>query len=260
MLVLGVVLTLIGIGVVIALLAMKLDIDPEVGGAVIAVIVLPIVLVFMIRWQFWSRMSNAVPVTPKQLPELHEMYRQLGERMGFTGTGLDALPPLYVINGNGDLNASAAKCTVRRAYVQVYSDMVDMAYELDDFDGLKFVLAHELGHIKCRHVNLWRMLLAPITRLIFVHPSIIRAQEYTADRVAGYYAPEGARSMAILYAGKRMYRRIDVDEYYASITQHRSAFWLRLANLFSDHAVGFRRMEAISRIESEGWDVHGRML
>lgn len=260
MLVVGGIVTVIGVGVILALLALRLDPGPELTAAALTVLMMPILLLIVIRWRFWSTMSDAVPVTPRQFPELHELYATLGADMGFTGTGLNALPRLYVVNGNGDLNAAAAKCRVRRAYVQIYSDLVDIAYEHGDFAGVKFVLAHELGHVKCRHVDLWRILLSPITSIVLLHKSVIRAQEYTADRVACYYAPEGAESMAAFYAGKRMYRHVDFDEYLDSIREHRSAFWIRIANFASDHAVGFRRMEAIGRTRTEGWDVHGRML
>lgn len=260
MLVLGSVVTVLGVIVVFLLIALKVDPGPEAKGAAVAVLILPLLLLILIRWQFWSSMSQAVPVTPRQFPELYELYAALGAEMGFTGKGMNALPRLYVVNGNGTLNASAAKCQVRKAYVQIYSDLLDIAYELGDFDGVRFILAHELGHVKCRHVALWRIVLSPITSVLLLRPSITRAQEYTADRVACYYVPEGAESMSVLYAGKRMYRRVDMDEYFASIREHRSVFWIRIANFVSDHAVGFRRMEAIARTRTEGWDVHGRMI
>jgi hypothetical protein len=35
---------------------------------------------------------------------------------------------------------------------------------------------------------------------------------------------------------------------------------LKVANFRADHAVGFRRLGALRRVQEEGWDVHGRML
>ena len=137
--------------------------------------------------------------------------------------GMDGLPRLYVSNGNGVLNAYATKCQLTRAYVVIYSDLVDIAYEHGDFSTVRFALAHELGHVKCRHVSIWRQLLHPVARLLFLSPSIFRSQEYTADRVASYYAPEGAMGLSVLYAGKRMYRHMDVDAYFDSSLSTRSA-------------------------------------
>jgi hypothetical protein len=66
--------------------------------------------------------------------------------------------------------------------------------------------------------------------------------------------------MMALYAGKRMYRRIDIDAYLASVRNHKDGFWLKFAHFWSAHAVGFRRIEPLSDIDSTGWDVHGKML
>ncbi|WP_370325367.1 M48 family metalloprotease [Euzebya sp.] len=96
--------------------------------------------------------------------------------------------------------------------------------------------------------------------MIGLEPSLSRAQEYTADRCAARYVPEGARGLVVVYAGKRVYRHVDVDAYRRSVANHRDGLWLRLANLFSSHAVGFRRLQALSAVDQEGWDVHGRML
>jgi len=37
-------------------------------------------------------------------------------------------------------------------------------------------------------------------------------------------------------------------------------FWLRVANFFSNHAVGFRRTEPLADLEKTGWGVHSKML
>ena len=87
-----------------------------------------------------------------------------------------------------------------------------------------------------------------------------RAQEYTADRVASYYAPNHARDMAILMVGKHLWDRVDHDDLMEQIRKHKSILWIRIVNFLSDHAVGFRRYEALYRVQDEGWDVHGRML
>ncbi|GAA2911193.1 Zn-dependent protease with chaperone function [Microbacterium keratanolyticum] len=233
---------------------------PEWAGAALSAMLIPVLAFFLIRYMFWSTMGDAVPVTPKQFPELYELYADLGAEMGFTGEKLHALPQLYVVNGNGVLNAAAAKCQVRKAYVQINSDLLDIAYELGDFRTVRFVLAHELGHVKLRHISIWRMILRPVNTLLTLAPSISRAQEYSADRVGCYYEPEGARGMAVLFAGKRMYQRVDVEEYYDSIRTHRVGFWFKVANYFADHALGFRRMAAIEQTATQGWNVHGKML
>ncbi len=209
----------------------------------------------IIRFTYWKEIADAVEITPTQLPEIHAAYVEMANSMG-----LERVPRLYLKNGNGGLNAFASKCQVRRAYVVIFSDLVDIAYEHDDLDGVRFVLAHELGHIHCGHVDLWRLAIMAVPRALFVGRTVTRAQEYTADRCAARFAPEGATSMMALFAGKRMYRRVDLDAYFDSIENHKDGFWLRFANFWSGHAVGFRRMQPLRDIEATGWDVHGRMF
>ena len=249
------------IAIVAAYLAAGRDMPGWATLALVALAAPLIAFLYGIRSSYWGAIANGVEVTPDQLPDLYRLFADLGTEMGFAAeTGLDALPRLYVVNGNGTLNAYATKCQLSRAYVVINSDLLDIAYEFDDFTTIRFVLAHELGHIKARHVSLWRLMLRPIPALLLMWRSVSRAQEYTADRVASYYAPEGAMGLLVAMGGKRIYRHLDTDAYLASVRAHKDGFWLRLANLLADHAVGFRRMEALSRVGDEGWDVHGRML
>ncbi len=255
MLVLAGLLTLAAVIAAISALATGVDVPAWATTALIGLLTPFIAAVVIIRFLYWKEIANGVEITPTQLPELHATYAEMAAQMG-----MDELPRLYLRNGNGGLNAFAAKCQVRRSYVVIYSDLVDIAYEHGDFDGVKFVLAHELGHIHCGHVDLWRLGIMAIPRALFLGRSVTRAQEYTADRCAAYYAPEGAKSMMALFAGKRMYRRIDLDAYYDSVANHNDGFWMKFANFWSNHAVGFRRMQPLRNIEQTGWDVHGKML
>ena len=63
-----------------------------------------------------------------------------------------------------------------------------------------------------------------------------------------------------LFAGKHIGEHVDQDAYFESVAAHQDGFWLKVANFRADHAVGFRRMEALRRVQTEGWGVQGRML
>jgi Zn-dependent protease with chaperone function len=263
MLALAGIATLIAILVFIGLAVARADEPDWLTSAVAAIVVAPflVVTVFM-RLNYWKAISNGVEVTERQLPQLYEIHRELGERLGMTpnGEGLDKLPQLYLVNGNGVMNAYATKCRVSRGYVVINSDLLDIAYLKGDFETIRFVLGHELGHIKCRHVSVWRSVLRPVSNLLQVGQSVSRAQEYTADRVGSFLAPRGALGMVSLMAGKHMGQHVDIDAYFESVASHRDGFWLKVANFRSDHAVGYRRLTALRRVQDEGWDVHGRML
>ncbi|WP_291314613.1 M48 family metallopeptidase [Corynebacterium sp. UBA2622] len=266
MLVLGLVLTAAMVAVILYLTLTDTPLPDWAAAALLGLLAPVIAWAVLGRWQYWSKIANGVEVTPRQLPRLWDEYERLARDMGFGAPGkgvprrMRQIPPLYLLNGNGTLNAYSAKCRTQAAYVVVYSDLVDMAYRHDDFSGLRFVLAHELGHIKCGHVSFWRLIVNPVLTLTRLSPSLSRAQEYTADRAACYYAMEGAPSMMILYAGKNMYPEIDTDAYYEAVEEHSDGFWLKAVNFMADHAVGFRRMAALRQAQEHGWDVHGKML
>ena len=263
MLVLGGILTVLAVVACIFVILLGMSLS-EFGQGVLVGILAPALAFFAIRWFYWSAITNAVEVTPAQFPEVYTIYHDLAQQMGFrpdaAGKGITRLPRLYIKNGNGVMNAYASKCQVSRGYVVIHSDLVDVGYTYQDWEFVRFVLAHELGHIKCGHVDLWRSMIRPVTTALRLQASVIRAQEYTADRVALYYAPAGGKGMIHLYCGKHLGHRVNMDEYFASVHAHKDGFWIKAANFLSDHAVGFRRMAALHEAETKGWDVHGKML
>lgn len=153
------------------------------------------------------------------------------------------------------MNAFASKCQLHKGYEVLYSDLMDIAYKENDFEGIAFILAHELGHIKCGHVTAWLTILQPLAKILLLDKSLTRAQEWTADGCGYYYAPEGKRSMMVLSAGK-----VDFDEYIRSVDNHKNGLWLKFSNFMADNAVGFRRIQAIKETEEKGWNVHDKML
>lgn len=261
MLVVGIELTAIVVTGALVFILVGLPLDEWAFGVLIGLFA-PVASFIYIRYLYWSKISNGVEVTDEQFPELYAVYRELALEMGFVaGTGrMSRIPQIYVINGNGTMNAYAAKCQLQRGYVVVYSDLVDLAYVHGDFGALRFIMGHELGHIRCGHVNLWRSGIQPILVLLRLSPTLSRAQEYTADRTASYYAPEDAMKMIALFSGKNLASRVDVDAYIRSVDRHKNGFWLRLSNFLSGHAVGFRRMKALSQVKTQGWNVQGKML
>ncbi|MDE9753612.1 M48 family metallopeptidase [Staphylococcus delphini] len=241
------------------LLFLSIDIPEWVYGAFLGLLI-PFLAIFTIRFLYWNSISNGVEINENQLSEIYDIYLQLATEMGFDSKKLK-LPRLYLINGNGVMNAFAAKCTLKKRYIVIHSDLLDLAYKFDEMPLIKFVLAHELGHHKCGHTNIWRLIFSPFLKPLYLDKSLTRAQEYTADRVALYYAPEGALSMIYLFSGKYMGSRIEIEEYFKSIDLHDETIWLKLSNFLSDHPVGFRRMKALKEAKEKGtWDVHGKFI
>lgn len=263
MLLLGTVLLAVAMVVVVVMVVDGLSAPGWLRSAVVLAIVGPLLSsVVIARYMYWATLSNAVEVTADQLPRLHTLFVEQAALLGMTptGEGMRKTPRLYLVNGNGVMNAYATKCRLRRGYVVIYSDLLDLAYEYDQFDLMRFVLSHELGHHHCGHTQFRRVMLSPLLRLLQLWPSFSRAQEYTADRVGAFLAVEGAPKMIGLFAGKHMQKDVNLDAYLASVADHKDGFWLKVANFRADHPVGFRRMTTLKRMETEGWDVHGRFF
>ncbi len=255
MLVIAGVLTVIGVIAALAILVGDESLD---GWRLLALVGLALPFIHGtvgMRYFHWRAISNSIEINERQLPEIYREYRAMAASMGIADP-----PRLYLMNGHGQMNAYASKCQVRKAYIVVYSDIADLALVHGDMAALRFVLAHELGHVLCGHVDLWRLAITAVPNAAKIGASVTRAQEYRADRVASYYAPDGRRGMLALFAGKNMYKHCDHDAYLDSVRAHKDGFWLRFVNFMADHAVGFRRISALARSEEEGWDVHGKML
>ena len=254
MLIFGTLITIAGIIYWISLVTAKKEVK-GVAALVPVIFVLPFIFALIIRFNYWQVIGNGVEVTPKQFGDLHAQYVDVAAEMD-----MEKVPRLYLVNGNGVINAFASKCTVRKSFIVVYSDLLDIMYEHGDVDGVRFILAHELGHVKMKHVAIWRFVISVIPNYLRLGFSVTRAQEYTADRVAMHYAPEGAPSMMALYAGKRLYRRVDLSEYFSSFDNHKVGFWSRLSSFMSSHPQGHRRMKALYEMHQKGLDHHGKML
>lgn len=118
--------------------------------------------------------------------------------------------------------------------------------------------------MKLGHVNLRRHVLRSAVQLLGLSKTFVRAQEYSADRIAAaLLVPEvsAARSLAVLHAGKRTYQSMDLDQYADLDLHHINPFWLAVVNFLSDHPVGRRRLAAGHTMDTTGnWNVHGTML
>ena len=91
--------------------------------------------------------ADGVRITPEQFGEVHAEWVAMAEKLG-----LKTVPELYIQNGNGTLNAFATCMPGYRAFGVIYADILERALANDDRDALRFILGHELGHIRLKHV------------------------------------------------------------------------------------------------------------
>ncbi len=90
------------------------------------------------RIEYVLNIASCVRVGPRQLPKLHEMLQQSCGVLDISE------PELYVSQGGVNAFTSGSN----NPYIVLQGGLVDL---MDD-DEVMAVIAHELGHIKCRHV------------------------------------------------------------------------------------------------------------
>ncbi|WP_374635428.1 M48 family metallopeptidase [Paracoccus sp. (in: a-proteobacteria)] len=198
--------------------------------------------------------ANGILVGPRQFPELFALYQELGRRLD-----MPRLPRLYVVNGNGVVNAFALECNKRYNYVVIHAEIAMLLPRAPEI--VAFVLAHELGHHKLRHVSLWRAVIGLVPNLLVLPgQATTRAQEYSADRIAMAICPGTASATRLLAVGPWMESGVDADAWLEQCQAEHREFWVRVTQALSSHAVMVKRYKALREIERDGFSAQGEMF
>lgn len=167
---------------------------------------------------------NSIRISQRQFPKLYKAIGELSEKLG-----LEKQPDVFVMMGNGVLNAFAAKLFARKVLV-VYSDLAEALIEGSDQDQLEAVLAHELGHHALFHTSWWLWVLEPAMFIPFIGAAYSRAREYSADRVMSVLVPNQKaceRALMKLVAGKKLGQSADIDAFVQQAEEEAGFFpWL----------------------------------
>lgn len=212
--------------------------DPDVYALII---IWAPVIVWFLRGQLWAQQRlRGIKLTPAQFPEAHAMLVDAAAR-----AGLSYVPDAYVVLGNGVINAAASGHGFRR-FVMVHSDLLEVGGAAREPEALRFVIAHEVGHIAAGHVSYWRILATMASQWIpFVGSTLSRAQEYTADNYGFALVPQGAKpAMATLAGGKYLGRSVDVDT-MADRAVTEPGFFVWVVNALATHPALLWRMHAL---------------
>jgi Zn-dependent protease with chaperone function len=187
--------------------------------------------------------SEAVRVDERQLPELHAAFREVCQRLGV------AQPPaLYVLQAGGVLNAFATRHT-GRDFVVVFSDFLEALGSSST--EMKFILGHELGHIKSRHI-LKQIFLGPGLLFPLIGPAYRRAWESSCDRYGAFAAQdvEGSlRAMLTLCAGREHGRALNPEAFAGQHAEERG-FFVSLHELTSTYPTLSRRVTDLLSLKS----------
>jgi Zn-dependent protease with chaperone function len=183
-----------------------------VAGAII--LVAPAIMIVR-QVQRASIRGTAVLLSRTQFPDL---YASVDD---FAGTlGVKPAPALYLANGNGTLNAFAAQSGWTSNYVALSNELFANLRN-NNREGTRFILGHEIGHIRLHHVALWYQLVLCYSQQIsdpgtdavpvagvFLRPQRRRAR---AERRAGPdladrrpYAADNVRASELVEQGRHL--------------------------------------------------------
>lgn len=212
----------------------------SVVGIVLAAVIL-VILLMLNAIMLGSIRGNGVRVNERQFPDVYERVVAISRQMGITHT-----PDVFVMNSEGALNAFATRFMGRNMIV-IYSEIFELARQQGEKE-LNFIIAHELSHIKRRHV--WKnILIMPSKFVPFLSEAYSRACEYTCDREAAYYIQDGPaakRALTILSIGKGLYKEVDEVAYLEQIQKESNvAVWF--AEVLASHPNLPKRIQAVGQ-------------
>lgn len=148
---------------------------------------------------------------------------------------------MYLGNGNGALNAFAAQSGWTNNYV-VLSNELFANLRHDNRDGTRFILGHELGHIRLHHVALWYSLVLCYSQLIPVlGPTLSRLREYSCDRNGAALESKGELGLVLLTAGRYAADNVQVSE-LVDQGHYLGGFWVGISQLPRSHPWTVRRI------------------
>lgn len=192
--------------------------------------------------------GNAIKVTAKQFPDVFNILKQHSQTLE-----LSKVPDMYIMQGNGVLNAFATRIKKRNIIV-LYSDVFEMAYE-GGIDAVSFIIGHELGHIKRNHVGFWKSILTlPGQFIPFLNFAYSRGCEYTCDNIGYNLSPKGAlNGLLILVAGKKLYKKVNLSNFVND--EDRSGFAYSFTEIFYTHPHMIKRLSAINQLIPNNLDL-----
>jgi Zn-dependent protease with chaperone function len=182
--------------------------------------------------------GSAVRLSRRQFFDIYAVKDDFARRLG-----LERDPEIYLMSGNGALNAFAAS-TFGYDFVVIHSELFSNTYEKNK-DALAFIIGHELGHLRLGHTRLWYQLsTAYVDRVPLLSGFLSRAREFSCDRHGAYLAPQGEEGLVLLAAGRYVYKQVNVEELLEQARRFRG-FWPIVAQLPQSHPFAVRRVRAL---------------
>ena len=186
--------------------------------------------------------GTAVQLSEHQYPDLYQTAEDFARRIG-----LRRRPQIFLTQrqrGTQRVRRASDRPRLRRASNELFANLYD-----NNRNGLRFILGHELGHIRFHHVALWYQLaVAYSQRIPLLGPALSRLREYSSDGQGAALSPQGATGLVLLASGRYTENAVDLDEL---VQQGRElhGFWVGLTQLPRSHPFTVRRLERLHRLD-----------
>src|SRR5918997_1900677 len=212
-------------------------VDAIVAGFVALLLLVPGLVVYRQLTRAGIR-GSAVKLSRRQFPDIYAVKEDFARRLR-----LKRDPEIYVMSGNGVLNAFAAS-TFGYDFVVIHSELFSNTYQTNK-DALAFIIGHELGHLRLGHTRLWYQLsTAYVDRVPLLGKFLSRAREFSCDRHGAYLASQGEEGLVLLAAGRYVYKQVDIEELLEQGRRFRG-LWPIVAQLLQSHPFAVRRIRAL---------------
>lgn len=192
--------------------------------------------------------SKAIKITENNFPEVYYNISEYSNKLGLKKT-----PEAFLIQQNGVMNAFSA-FIIRKQYIEIDSDLFEIAYrEFNDLESINFIITHELAHIKYKHSTFfYNFFILFATVIPIIGTTASRAREYSCDRLAQKLSQNnGVEAIFSLFAGKHLYKKINVYDYINNSNDIRG-FFVWCNNLISSHPILPKRIRALMMEKGSG--------
>lgn len=194
-------------------------------GAALLLLLVGFVLYLFTQSALIARIKgNGVELSEAQFPDLHAHFTACCERLKITRR-----PKVYILNGNGALNAFATQF-LGLQYVVLLSDVIDAMDR--HAEGVRFYIGHELGHLRLRHIS-GHLLRWPVLWLPLIGAAYARARETSCDRhglACCSSSASAAHALAALSSGTKRWAKLDPAAYIRQAHESRG-FWMSFHEL-----------------------------
>ncbi len=210
--------------------------EPTIRAVAAVIILVAPAIVIVRQVQRASIRGTAVQLSRTQFPDLYASVDEFAASLGVQPT-----PAVFLGNGNGALNAFAAQSGWTNNYV-VLSNELFANLRNNNREGTRFILGHEIGHIRLHHVALWYQLVLCYSQLIpILGPTLSRLREYSCDRNGAALESKGELGLILLTAGRYAAENVQASE-LVDQGHHLGGFWVEISQLPRSHPWTVRRI------------------